>query len=269
MKNMYLKIILILIYLGLLPTITTAGSACGIGVNVIDIGVPEYSDRKVLLDKLPLKDGRFGYRYSKRSTGEVVIKIHEGSSAYSAGLRVGDVILSIKKEDGSVASGDFKVGKTYVKEVIRDGSSINIEVEYAYADPVASEFARMLDSQQCLSGEYIFNPDLVPTIGRSLLSGNFRCSDAHLDLGYVETVNNLDIVRDIMGTGETSSDLPHLNTNIYFMRGGNRVILSMPFYGTRCFKNSELDTWEKINSAFVEFSRDTVEKYEKLHWANP
>ena len=255
------KITVVALFVALISTSALAGMRGEPCIQVIDLGAPEYLDRKALLERLPVKLGLFGYKGAKGNIRRVV----EGTAADEAGLLAGDKIRGIREKDtGLVKTDRFQVGRVYVFDITRDSVSLEIDVEYKSVDksvdPVSGIFSRLIEDgikschYEAISPpplpHYAFLKKQLSQYKEFLIDskGRFKCYDAHIELGNHSELSRHD--------GDDNT--------VFFIRGGRRVIFSMPHWGTMCLTNDSLNTPEKIEKSFSKFKQRILNDYLKL-----
>jgi hypothetical protein len=230
-------------------------------IQVIDLGVPEYLDRKELLERSQVKLGFFGF---KQSNG-YIRKVFEGTAADEAGLLAKDKIREIREKDtGLVKTDRFQVGQVYVFEITRDSVDLEINVEYKSVDesvdPVPAIFSRLIEDKinscplefgpSSPLPQYSFWQEGLSKHKESLIDdkGGFKCRDAHIELGYLSQRRH-------------DSD----SNTVFFVRGNWRVMFSMPYCGTMCFDTGSVNTIQKIEKAFGKFHEQVLGDYISVH----
>ncbi len=259
--NKYLFLSIVTIFVALTSTNAVAGSRGGPCIQVIDLGVPEYLDRQELLERSQLELGLFGF---KQSNG-YIRKVFEGTAADEAGLLAEDKIGEIREKDTELVKTDrFQVGQVYVFDITRDSVALEIDVEYKSVDksvdPVPAIFSRLIEDgikschYEAISPpplpHYAFLQQQLSKYKEFLIDskGRFKCYDAHIELGNHSELSRHD------------SDI---NT-VFFIRGGRRMIFSMPNWGTMCLTNGSLNTPEKIEKSFGKFKQQVLDGYLEL-----
>jgi hypothetical protein len=256
------KITVVALFVALTSTNTVAGWREPPCIQVIDLGVPEYRDRKELLERSQVELGLFGF---KQSNG-YIRKVFEGTAADEAGLLADDKIREIREKDtGLVKTDRFQVGQVYVFDITRDSVALEIDVEYKSVDesvdPVPAIFSRLIEDEiNSCPLEFEFAPTPLPQysfwqeglseLKESLFDSNgaFKCHDAHIELGYIKQFRH---------DGDTNT--------VFFIRGGWRVIFSMPHWGTMCFDTKSVSTLKKIEASFGKFHQQVLGDYISVH----
>ena len=148
-----------------------------------------------------------------------------GSPARAAGLREGDVILAV---DGVAVAGREHLNQLFdasrgnaTLTVQREGVSRSVSLGRGPADPVFLGLVNAAETQECREvrvGE--LTPEQRSAVGEGAFDARrgFRCEDAHVALAPA------------FGGGD-----------LLMIRGGRRILLTMPRWSTVCVSVSDYD----------------------------
>lgn len=213
--------------LALAPMAVQAGDPCPIPVNIVDLGTPDWLNRDDLLGALRSQQPSIGIQYRDTPQGIVLTQVDGQGPAEAAGLQVGDLVTEINGIPAhDTADRQALLDGIDVGDVLTVGRFAKPEVimTVGQADPVAFGFAKALEQQECRSSSIrVMDPQDRATVLPLMFNPNrsFRCDDAHRALEF-------------LGDREAITD-------VYFVRGSRRLLISMPYWGSACLIADDLD----------------------------
>jgi len=148
-----------------------------------------------------------------RPTGVLINKVHKGAAADSAGIRVGDVILSINGHEVNDPKGleyrmaTLTVGQTALLKVFRANTPITIDLELAPPPEVPPRKITALTGRQPLSGATVAN--MSPALADELGLDGFKKGVIVIELNTGSSAHRLgflagDFVRTVNGQKVTT-----------------------------------------------------------------
>ncbi|MCP4869861.1 MAG: PDZ domain-containing protein [Proteobacteria bacterium] len=220
-----MKLLLLTIAL-LLPSAALAGDPCPITLELHEY-TPTWRDRGADLDALESQRSWYGLNY--RGTETVRVRhVIAGSPAAASGLAAGDLLTSF---NGTPITSRSHLGELFDAlgtsnskvslGVDRKGTAMTVELVRGAADPVFFGLVNATESTECRS---VSIWSLTEAQAAAVASGaftdqrGFRCDDAHT----------------AMGSAFESGD-------VIMIRGGRRILLTMPGWGTTCVAVADYD----------------------------
>jgi len=208
----------------LLTTPALAGDPCPIGLDVAEY-TPEWRDRTADLDALSSKRTWLGLNYY----GESEVKVRRtvpGSPADGSGLKKGDVIATF---NGVAVTGRAHLNELFdshpngpVTLGIRRGDETStLTLERGPADPVFLGLVNEAETTECRRVRIVaLTESQAAAVATGAFDANkgFRCQDAHVAL-------------------DSSFD----SGSLVMIRGGRRILLTMPGWATTCVAVAEYD----------------------------
>lgn len=225
-------------FLALLATLTLAwaGDPCPIPMQMHEY-TPEWRDRSADLEALTTKLTMMGLNYRTKAAEVVLHEPVPNSGAAEAGLKDNDVIVKINGQfvrDQDHANELFDaapISRPLQLQVLRGGMQrLDFEVVSRPVDPVLLGIVQAVETTVCRK---IRIQELTEEQRAALTTGAFddnrafRCEDAH------------EALKPAFESGD-----------IVMIRGGRRILLTMPGWTTRCVDVADHDG--------VEFSRDKL-----------
>ncbi|WP_341365858.1 PDZ domain-containing protein [Yoonia sp. BS5-3] len=238
-----MKHLLTILFLGLTPTVAAAGDPCPIPITIRDLGTPAWLDRDEVLGQLQTQMAWIGIRHYDVEDGIVLSNVHPASPAAQAGLKEGDVIIAlndIPTIDVAAREALFDAARPGDRLIFTRLEQPNATLTVGHTDPVTLGITRALERRDCRAPRYERvtaedAADILPMLFHA--NRSFRCEDAHLALQ--ELGERFEI------------------TDIYFVRGSRRVLITMPYWGTTCISNDALDG-ENYTAAQLLAAADSV-----------
>ena len=226
------------------PVPAHAGDPCPIGLELHEY-TPEWRSRADDLAALRTKRAWIGVNYRGDDTVTIQRTI-PGSPAHAAGLLRGDVIAAF---DGVPVGGQKHLNELFdaahravVLTIETDGVSRLVGLERGPADPVFLGLVNAAETQECRA---VHVQELTVPQQAALVTGafdtnrGFRCDDAHAAL------------------------MPAFDSgDVVMIRGGRRILLTMPGWGTTCVSVGDYDgeglTTERLRSLIESLARPYV-----------
>ncbi|MCO4744548.1 MAG: PDZ domain-containing protein [Proteobacteria bacterium] len=212
--------------LALLLATALAGDPCPITLSFAEF-TPEWRDRAADLEALESKRKWMGLSYRKRAGLVVVSKVLPRSPADLAGVKVGERIaavnsrpvLSVEHANKMFDTPSAVIGIDLTLDV--DGDRRSVRIDRGPADPVFLGLVNTSENQACRDvGVFAISDEQ----GAALVKGafnegkGFRCEDAH------------EALEESFESG-----------SVVMIRGGRRLLLTMPGWTTQCVAVEELD----------------------------
>ena len=254
------KMLKLISYLVLLISTTYpafAGSACPVSLKVYNVQSPNWLDYNSLMDKISTHRTWIGVRWNYTDQGMMVRWVDPNSPAAVAGIEVG---MTISHLNGQPAITKKDVSKQFEGIAYRDILTAQTTAGDTYKlttqrrDPIASAFSeRLRKIDDCVDVSY-FNDqsNRLSDIQQGIFDNqnSFNCTNAHIRLQRLY------------------EDEGHVGGEAFFVRGSRRSILTMPYWGTICIMNDDLDSSETLKR--FDQLRDSIE-YGYVAWrhANP
>lgn len=204
-----------------------AGDPCPIPVRFA-AAAPAWRDADADLAALQTQRRWFGLTYRERGGAVVVVAAAPGSPAAAAGLSPGDAITAAGGApvastaaidaafDGTAEAGAIAL------TVSQGGASREVTLTRGRADPLLLGLVQHTRTQACRdTGLAALTHSQVAAVGRAVVDGGraFRCDDAHAAL----------------------NDAGLEAGTVVLVRGGQRVLLALPGWATRCVTVAETD----------------------------
>lgn len=256
-------------------TTAKAGDPCPISYVFHDIGVPDWLKKEKLLDMLVSKDIWIGMSYrdldgDEANKGVMITKVWSKSPAQKAGLKKGDVLVSIA---GDVVNGRTSVNSLLQKYVAKNpielvvhrfapssaaksqsegkkAQQIKLVVKPDQHDPLLAAMIQVNNNPENCADVYLksLTEDVQAELRKQVLSPKrrFYCEDAHTRLLKNKNIQEGDIV---------------------YIRGSRRVLISTVGFYTVCAIASQYDgekmTRRRVAQLFERITRDyTNDRYE-------
>lgn len=224
-----------------------AGDPCPITVELLEY-TPEWRDRSTDLAALKSKKSLYGVTYKTRNKAVYVSGVVPHTQAATL-LKVGDVIEAVQ---GAPVTSNQEVDAAWPDgpvtfTIVRDGVPRPVTVPRSPVDPLVTGMFVQGKQQECR--DVGFKP-LTAEQSAAIAAGafdvnkGFRCEDAH-----------------------TAIKAPFGSGSIVAIRGGRRVLLTMPGWTTTCVNVADTDgpaltdevvakTLEKLTAAYVNDRHD-------------
>ena len=203
-----------------------AGDPCPISLQFASY-TPPWRSQADDLAALQTQRRWTGVSYKERSGVLFIAAVIPGSPAEKAGVKVGDgldAINGFKVRDRAHANAQFDKPDAATKVtlgIVRKEGAVDIEIERGLADPVFLGLVNAAETRECRDVSIVGLKDAQSkAIRAGAFDANkgFRCKDAHIQL-----------------EGKLDSGV------FVVIRGGSRILLTMPGWTTKCVDVSEYD----------------------------
>lgn len=224
-----------------------AGDPCPIDLRFYAY-TPAWRDRAADLAELESKREWIGFSHHDRDGRVVVRRVIPGSPADAAGMKKGDAITTIAASpvtDGKGLNAVLdaqKPGAPVAFVVERDGARTSLTVQPGPADPVFLGLVNRAEKAECRSTDIqrVDQPrEKALEAGVFDANKGFRCTDAHTSVGE-----------------------PFQSGDVVMVRGGHRLLFTMPGWRTMCVAVKDLDgaklTPESLDSVLEELTAPYV-----------
>jgi hypothetical protein len=230
-----MKLVSCLAILALITSPALAGDACPVPLKVYNVQSPNWLDYNILMDKISTHRTWIGVRWNFTDQGMMVRWVDPNSPAAVAGIDVG---MTISHLNGQPVITEEGVSKQFEGLAYRDiltaqttaGDSYKLTMQRR--DPIASTFSeRLRKIDDCVDVSY-FNDqsNRLSDIQQGIFDNqnSFNCTNAHIRLQRLY------------------EDEGYVGGEVFFVRGSRRSIITMPYWGTVCIMNDDLDSAETI-----------------------
>lgn len=258
MKNLLIKLLLG-VFLGLAVSITAhAGDPCPIGIDFIEAR-PSWRDHVADIKALKTKRLWLGLVSSDKNNG-VTLRAHANSPAESAGVRAGDLLVSVNDTPVQTISQSNQAidhalnANAAVKLVIkREQKNISLTVTAEYVDPVFWGLVNAGQEMECRQAtKKEISAEQQNIIARVLVDKQygFDCGNAHQNKALVKAFESGSLI---------------------MMRGGKRLIFVMPGWQTTCVNADTYDDkgFTVRSEKWAQLLNKISLRYVKDRFANP
>ncbi|MCB9779386.1 MAG: PDZ domain-containing protein [Alphaproteobacteria bacterium] len=222
----------------MLPLLLLAGPALAGDPCPIDLvfheATPSWRDREADLAALRSRSWWLGVSYGSGSPVRVTAVAPDGPAG-RAGLTRGDLLESV---DGQPIADSTDVGRlldaaarTVALGIRREGAEQTLTIERGAADPVFLGAVQALHGQDCRNARIDGLTDAQrAAVERGVFTPDraFRCDDAHRALAPSPD-------------GGDAEDGGFASGDVVVVRGGRRILWTMPGWATRCVDVAALD----------------------------
>jgi len=249
----------IALFLLLLSPTAFAGDPCPIPFTVYE-HTPAWRDKATDLASLQSQDGIMGLHYRQLK----VTKVNAGEPADAAGVQVGDIISAVNGQDvRDHAHASQLLGqpnRDVSLTIQRGGTTHTLSIQKKAADPVVMHMLRVVQAlstpkdpadTRCLEvSRDQLTPAQTALVAKAAFnaSKNFQCSDAHTRLSQADFSYGGPLI---------------------LVRGGSRLLLTVPEWGTQCVSVSEYDGAKLTYPRVLDLINDVGAKYIADRHRNP
>lgn len=250
-----MKALFSVITLCLLPVTAHAGDPCPVPIKIHDLGVPSWLDRDALLAELQTQKPWIGIRHRDIETGLELTYIHPNSAAAAAGLQQGDVVTAVDDVLATEITAreallDAKQPGNVITFARLNQPSVTLTVSNTDPVPIGMDIA--FRREDCRTSQLAGPGDGDREMIMSMLfdeNRRFRCYDAHIALQSLGELYEI--------------------TDVYFVRGSRRILITMPYWGTTCINSSQLDGDNYTNPQLLEVLYSVVGDFVNYNIENP